>query len=64
MKRIHTKNVYFSFFNPLKVTGELELESLGWVHGGELGGGELAMERNRYKPKLLRNCNLVFRLNM
>ena len=33
--------VYFSFFNPLKVTDELEIESLGWIHGGELGGGEL-----------------------
>ena len=24
-----TKHVYFSFFNPLKVTDELEIESLG-----------------------------------
>ena len=45
-----TKHVYFSFFNPVKVTDELEIESLGWVHGGELGGGELTMGRNRYKP--------------
>ena len=44
-----TKHVYFSFFNPLKVTDELEIESLGWVHGGKLGGGELTMGRNRYK---------------
>ena len=48
MKQNHTKHVYFSFFNPLKVTGELEIENLGWVNGGELGGGELAMGRNRY----------------
>ena len=47
-KQNHTKYVYFSFFNPLKVTGELEIESLGWVHGGEQGGDELAMGRNRY----------------
>ena len=40
--------VYFSFFNPLKVTDELEIESLEWVHGFEL-----TMGRNRYKP--LRN---------
>ena len=47
-----TKHVYFSFFNPLKVTDELEIhvESLGWVHRDEFGGGELAMERNWYKP--------------
>ena len=33
------KHFCFLFFNPLKVTGrELEIESLGWVHGGELGG--------------------------
>ena len=38
--------VYFSFFNPLKVTDELEIESLGSVHGGELATG-----RNRYKPR-------------
>ena len=42
----YTKHVSFSFFNPLKETGELG--SLGWGHGGELGegeldGGELAM---------------------
>ena len=48
MKQNLTKQVYFSFFNPLKVTGELEIECSGWVHGGELGGGELAMGRNRY----------------
>ena len=41
-----TKHVYFSFFSPVKVTDELEIESLGWVHGGEL-----AMGRNRYKPQ-------------
>ena len=28
-KQNHIKHVYFSFFNPLKVTGELEIESLG-----------------------------------
>ena len=39
MKQNHAKHVYFSFFNPLKVTGELEIESLGWVYWGELGGG-------------------------
>ena len=43
MKQNYTKHVYSSFLNPLKVTGELEVESLGWVHGDELGGGELAM---------------------
>ena len=37
-----TKHVYFSFFNPLKVTDELEIVSLRRVHGSELGGGELA----------------------
>ena len=47
MKQNHRKHVYLSFF-PFKVTGELEIESLGWVHGGELGGGELAMGRNWY----------------
>ena len=37
MKHNHRKHVYFSFFqNPLKVTGELEMESLGWVRWGEL----------------------------
>ena len=37
MKQNHTKHVYFSFFqNPLKVTGEFEIESLGWVRWGEL----------------------------
>ena len=29
MKQSHTKHVYFSFFNPFKVTGELEIENLG-----------------------------------
>ena len=43
MKQNHTKHFYFSFFNPLKVADELEIENLGWVHGGELGGGELTM---------------------
>ena len=47
MKQNHTKHVYFSLFNPSKVTDELEIEGLGWLHGGELGGGEL---ENRYKP--------------
>ena len=28
MKQNHTKHVYFSFFNPLKVTDVLEIESL------------------------------------
>ena len=40
-----TKHNYFLFFNPLKVTDELGIESLGWVHGGELVVG-----RNRSKP--------------
>ena len=48
MKQNHTKHVYFSFFNPLKVTNKPEIESLQWVHRCELGGGELAMSRNRY----------------
>ena len=43
MKLNHPKNVCFSFFYPLKVTGELEIESLSWVHRGEL-----AMGRNWY----------------
>ena len=55
MKQNHTKHVYFSFFNPFKVTGELEIESLGCVCGGELDRGELdrgelAKGQNRYKP--------------
>ena len=29
MKQNHTKHVYFSFFNPWKVTDQLEIESLG-----------------------------------
>ena len=29
MKQNHRKHVYLSFFNPLKVTGKLEIESLG-----------------------------------
>ena len=33
----HTKQVYSSFFNPLKATGEFEVESVKGVHGGELG---------------------------
>ena len=45
MKQNHTKHVYFSFFNPLKVNDEFEIESLEWVLGGEL-----AMGWNRYKP--------------
>ena len=52
MKQNRTKHVYFSLFNPLKVTEELQIESLGWVHGGELGGGKLAMGWNRYKPNM------------
>ena len=50
MKQNHTNHVYFSFFNPLKVTDELEIESLGWIHGGEIGGGEPSMGRDQYKP--------------
>ena len=42
MKQNHTKHVYFSVFYPLKVTGGLEIESLGRVYWGELSGGELA----------------------
>lgn len=45
MKQNHTKRVYFSFFNTLNVTGELEIQSLGWVY---YDGGELAMGQNRY----------------
>ena len=55
MKQNHTKHVYFSFFNPLKVTDELEIESLGWVHE-ELSGGELAMGQNWYHSIQLENC--------
>ena len=29
MKQNHTKHVYFSFFNPLKVTDDLKVESSG-----------------------------------
>ena len=29
MKQNHTKHVHISLFNPLKVTGKLEIESLG-----------------------------------
>ena len=50
MKQNHTKYVYFLFFNPLKVTGELKIESLGWVHGGKLGGGKNAMGQNQFIP--------------
>ena len=42
MRRNHTKHVYFSFFTPLKATGELESLAL------EGGGGKLAMGWNRY----------------
>ena len=49
-----TKHVYFSLFNPLMVTDELEIESLGWVHGGEL-----SMGRNRYKPCKFRSLYAV-----
>ena len=55
MKQNHTKHAYFSFFDPLKVTGELEMESLGRVHGGEL-----AMGRNRYHSFLTVTDNLDF----
>ena len=43
IKQNRTKHIYFSLFNPLKVTGELEIESLEWVQGCELGGGELTV---------------------
>ena len=43
VKQNHTKHVYFSFFNPLKGTGDLEIESLAWVHGDGL-----TMGQNRY----------------
>ena len=45
MKQNHTKHVYFSVFYPLKMTGGLEIESLGRVYWGELGGGELKWRR-------------------
>ena len=60
MKQNHRKHVYLSFFNPLKVTGKLEIESLGWVHGGELGGGELAMGRNWYHSETADEHSTVF----
>ena len=47
IKPNHTKHAYISFFNPLKVTGKLEIESLEWVHGGEIGGCELVPGQNR-----------------
>ena len=34
----------------IRWTGELDIESLECVCGGKLGGGELAMVRNQYKP--------------
>ena len=40
MKQDHSKHVYFLFFNPLKVTGELEIESLGRVLKGQTCHGE------------------------
>lgn len=45
MKQNHTKHVYFSLFNPLKVTDKFEIEILGRVRGGEL-----FMGLNQYKP--------------
>ena len=44
------KTCLFLVFNLLNVNDELEIESLGWVHGGKLGGGELAMGQNWYTP--------------
>ena len=46
IKQNRTEHFYFSLFNSLKVTGELEIESLGWIHGGELSGGKLVMGQN------------------
>ena len=43
VKQNHTKHLYFLLFYPLKVTGRLKIESLGWVCGGKL-----AMGWNRY----------------
>ena len=36
----HKTCLFFSRSNPLKVTGEFEIESLGRVHEGELGGAK------------------------
>ena len=46
----------FSLFIPLKVADELEIESLGWVHGSELDGGETGI--NPYKH---RDCTVTAR---
>ena len=41
MKQIHTKHFYFSLFNPLKMTGELEFRMSLWGRTpGELDGGD------------------------
>ena len=51
MKRNRTDHVCFSFFNPLKVTGELEIESLGCIHGANSVGAKPATIVNGLQQK-------------
>ena len=44
----HTKHVYFSFFHPLNVTGELEIGKFRMSSWMRTRWGELAMGRNLY----------------
>ena len=46
MKQNYTKHVYSLSLNPLKMAGELEIESLEGVHGCKLGRSECAMGQN------------------
>ena len=45
----------FIVFNRLNVTGELVIESLGWIHGGEEGGGETGIIPRATKYSLYSN---------
>ena len=51
LKQNHRTHVYFSFFNPLKVTGELEIESLGCIHGANSVGAKPATIVNGLQQK-------------
>ena len=59
VKQNHTKHGYFSFFSPLKVTGKLEIESLGQVHGGEQGRGELTRGETGILPQQYKKDQMV-----
>ena len=54
MKQNHTNQDYFSFFNPLKVTGELEIESLEFMRSNlvreSLPWGETGIIYQTYGP--------------